>query len=648
MESGVCIMDITQITAALILIISICFLVVAMLTTMLVSRKWKLIKGHVNLTIVAAIIMPLFNLLIFCFGTYAFTQMVSGRWNIPLIAAIFMLIYCVISVVNLLFLRNLFRNVEGLLTKNKKEAANHTILIDNISHEIRNPMNTIVGMTEILKKDQNVLKTQGENIEALSEATASLLGVVNNIMDYTKIQCNKLDIIPTEYAVEDLLNIIIEKAEYSTKDANVDFVYEVSPDIPRRLKGDDVRIIQAIYSLLLNSFRFTHIGVVAMKVSAQKINADTTLLKVDIEDSGEGIPPEDIKSAYELFDESFQRGDSEKATRLSLYIIKTIIEKMNGTISFNSVYNSGTVFTIAIPQHIEDTTPLGSFTAAKESSSFKFVAPMAKVLVVDDSMVNLFVAKELLSNYDIEVTTATSGAESIRLVRENSFDMVFMDYLMPQMDGREAQVQIRELGDEYYKQLPIIALTAKNSPVGERVYIDEGFNGYLAKPLDVHELDRALLKFLPPEYINKIEDENEEGDAANIEDKAWYKRLCSVLTDFDVKKGLEYCEYDYSAYINLLRVISTESSNQGSRIKGFAENEDVENYRVAVHSMRNVAASAGDMKLNFICSEHENAAKNYDISYIKNHVNTLLSEYEVFLFKIDTVLSRENEILNKK
>ncbi len=641
-------MDIKNITAVLILIISVSFLVVALLTTLLVLKKWKLIKGHVNLAMVAAIVMPLFNVLLFGLGIYTFKQMITEKRNLPLIAAIFMLFYCIISVVNYLFLRNLFRNVEGLLAKNKKESAKHNILIDNISHEIRNPMNTIVGMTEILKKDQNVLKSQSENIEALSQATASLLGVVNNIIDYTKIQCDKLDIIPTEYAVEDLLNIIIEKAEYSTKDANVDFVYEVSPDIPRRLKGDDVRIIQAIYSLLLNSFRFTHIGVVAMKVSSQKINTDTTLLKIDIEDSGEGIPPEDVKSAYELFDESFQRGDSEKSTRLSLYIIKTIIEKMNGTISFNSVYNTGTVFTIAIPQHVEDTAPLGPFTAAKENSSYKFIAPMAKVLVVDDSMVNLFVAKELLSNYGIEVTTAASGAESIRLVRENSFDMVFMDYLMPQMDGREALVQIRDLGDEYFKQLPVIALTAKNSPGGERVYIDEGFNGYLAKPLDVHELERALLKFLPSEYINKIEEESEAGDESNIEEKAWYKRLCSVLTEFDVKKGLEYCEYDYSAYINLLRVISTESSNQGARIKGFAENEDIENYRVAVHSMRNVAASAGDMKLNFICSEHESAAKNYDISYIKNHVNTLLSEYEVFLFKIDTVLQRENEILNKK
>ena len=649
MESGVCIMDRYLISAIIILITSIGFLIVALLTTLLLLRKKSLIRGHVSVTLISGIIMPVFEFCLFCTGTYAFCQIVSGRWErVPLIASAFMFVYCLISVVNYIFLLKLFRNVEQLMETNKKQAANHTVLIDNISHEIRNPMNTIVGMTEILKKDQGILKTQGENIDALTQATASLLGVVNNIMDYTKIQCNKLDIIPTEYAVEDLLNIIIEKAQYSTKDANVDFVYEISPDIPRRLKGDDVRIIQAIYSLLQNSFRFTHVGVVAMRVSAQLINTDTTLLKIDVEDSGEGIPPEDVKTAYELFDESFQRGDSEKSTRLSLYIIKTIIEKMNGTISFNSVYNSGTVFTIAIPQHIEDSTPIGSFTASRENSGFKFIAPMAKVLVVDDSMVNLFVAKELLSNYEIEVTTATSGAESIKLVRENSFDMVFMDYLMPQMDGREALLKIRDLGDEYYKQLPIIALTAKNSPGGERVYIDEGFDGYLAKPLDMHELERSLLKFLPPEYINKIEGEKEKSNSANVEDKPWYKRLCSVLTDFDVKKGLEYCDYDYPSYINLLRVISTESSNQGARIRGFAENEDIENYTVAVHSMRNVAASAGDMKLSFICSEHETAAKNYDISYIKNHVNTLLSEYELFLLKIDTALQRENEILNKK
>ncbi|MCR5429180.1 MAG: response regulator [Lachnospiraceae bacterium] len=641
-------MDIYKITGILILLTSICFLVVAVLTTSLVFRKKHLIRESVSFTMVASVIMPLFEFALFATGTYAFVMVFSSKWQIPVIAVIFLMIYCVISIINLLFLKNLFANIDRILEQNKKESAYHTIMIDNISHEIRNPMNTIVGMTEIIKKDPALSSSQSENIDNLSNATFALLGVVNNIMDYTKIQCNKLDIIPTEYAVGDMLNILIEKAEYSNKEANVDFVYEISPDIPRRLKGDDVRIIQVIYSLISNSFRFTHVGIVAMKVSSQLINNDTALLKVDIEDSGEGISPEDAKNAYELFDNSFQRGDNEKATRLSLYIIKTIVERMNGTISFRSAMGNGTVFTVAIPQNIEDPVPIGTFTPAKESSNFKFIAPMAKILVVDDSMVNLFVAKELLSNYNIEVTTATSGAESIKLVQENSFDMVFMDYLMPQMDGREAQIKIRNLGDEYYKGLPIIALTAKNSPGGERVYIDEGFDGYLAKPLDVHELERSLLKFLPAEYINKIEDDSSVCNANNVGEKPWYKRLCSVLTDFEVKKGLEYCEYDYTAYINLLRVISTESSNQGARIKSYAEAEDIENYRVAVHSLKNVASSAGDMKLSFICSEHENAAKNYDINYIKNHVNTLLSEYEVFRFKIDTALQRENEIMNKK
>ena len=640
-------MDIYKITGVLILITSLCFLVVAILTTSLVLRKKELIKQHISFTMVAGIIMPVFEAALFCTGTYAFTRIMADSWHIPLIAALFMMIYCIISVFNFIYLRNLFDNVEKLMELNRKETASHITLIDNISHEIRNPMNTIVGMTEVIKKDPAISKSQSENIAALSDATLSLLGVVSNIMDYTKIQCGRLDIIPTEYATEDLLNIIIDKAEYANKEANVDFVYEISPDIPRRLKGDDVRIIQAIYSLITNSFRFTHMGVVTMKVNSQLLNNDTVLLKFDVEDQGEGIPPTDVASAYDLFDDSFQRGDSEKATSLSLYIIKTIIEKMNGTISFNSVYGQGTVFTITIPQQIEDPSTIGSFVPAKEGGNYKFVAPMAKILVVDDSMVNLFVAKELLANYDVEVVTATGGTESINLVRENSFDMVFMDYLMPQMDGREAMNHIRELGDDYYRQLPIIALTAKNSPGGERVFLDEGFDGYLAKPLDVHELERTLLKFLPPEYITKI-DEDTEDRSGNIEDKPWYKRLCSVLTDFEVKKGLEYCDYDYSAYINLLRVISSESTNQGSRLKGFADNEDIENYRVAVHSLRNVASSAGDMKLSFICSEHENAAKNYDIPYIKNHVNTLLSEYEVFLFKIDTVLQRENEILNKK
>ena len=218
-------MDIYKITGVLILITSICYLIVAILSLALVLGKKNLVKQNLSFTVMAGLIMPCFEAALFCAGTFMFTRIIAGEWKVPLIAALFMMAYCFISVFNYLYLRNLFANVEKLMEMNRKEAASHINLIDNISHDIRNPMNTIVGMTEVIKKDPAISKTHGDNIAALSDATLSLLGVVSNIMDYTKIQCGKLDIIPTEYATDDLLNIIIDKAEYANKESNVDFVY---------------------------------------------------------------------------------------------------------------------------------------------------------------------------------------------------------------------------------------------------------------------------------------------------------------------------------------------------------------------------------------------------------------------------------------
>ncbi len=625
----------------------IIFLTLGILSLTSVIANWRIMTVNGKTPALVSVFMSLISLMMFAFTAVSAVKTFTEEWDTPLFASIFVVSYCLISFINLLYQKSMLRNLRALDEKDKEHTSQHNILIDNITHEIRNPMNTIVGLTEVMRKDETLSKAQAANMEAIEDASMNLLSVVNNLIDYTKIQYNKLDIINTEYKSRDLLDLITDKAERMNHNGSVDFVIEIDPEIPDTLLGDDVRICQVICALIANSFKFTHAGIVSMKVGHQDLSLDTTLLKFDVEDTGGGIPEEEQYDIYIPATIPKYNGPTERSIRLSLYIIKTIVERMGGNVTYTSSSKVGTKFSVSIPQKIINKAPMGEYTLSELQDNYKFTAPLAKVLVVDDNMVNLFVAKELLSNYEIEVTTATSGAESIAFTRDNQFDIIFMDYLMPNMDGHEALLKIRENPGEYFKNVPIVALTAKNSPGGEKMYLDDGFAGYLPKPIEVHDLERILLRFLPSDYINKTEVNEKKVEDGNIEDKPWYKRLCSVLVDFEVMKGLEYCNYDYSAYINLLRVIYNESYNQSSRLKIYAEEEDMENYRIAVHSMKSVASAAGDMKLSFICSEHENAAKNFDVAYIKNHVNTLLSEYEVFLFRIDTILQRENEIMNK-
>ena len=634
-------------TTFLLFLSGLIFLVLGIISVITLIRNWSIMSVNGFGTVIVSLIMIILEFLMLAMTLFAGIKCYKDEWHIPIVSAAFVIAYCFISFVNFMFMRGMLKNLKLIEEQSKTHTMQHNLLIDNISHEIRNPMNTIVGLTEVMKKDETLTKLQAENMEAISDASLSLLAVVNNLIDYTKIQYDRLDIICTDYKMRDLLDLITDKAEHMNHSGSVDFVVEVSPELPETVVGDDVRISQVICALISNSFKYTDTGVVTLKVSHNNLNLETTLLQFEVEDTGGGIPDDDKYDIYLPVAVPKFIGQSEKGTRLSLYIIKTIVEKMGGNISYSSKEKVGTKFRISIPQKIVSKNPIGEYTLSEVEANYKFTAPLAKVLVVDDNMVNLFVAKEILNNYEIDVMTATSGAESIALTRDNKFDIIFMDYLMPRMDGHEALLKIRELDGEYFKKVPIVALTAKNSPGGEKMYLDDGFGGYLPKPIDVHELERILLKFLPPDYINKLEVNKEKTDDGNIEEKSWYKRLCSVLIDFEVMKGLEYCNYDYASYINLLRVIYNESYNQTGRLKNYADEEDIENYRIAVHSMKSVASAAGDMKLSFICSEHENAAKNFDTAYIKNHVNTLLSEYEVFLFRIDTILQRENEIMNK-
>lgn len=526
----------------------------------------------------------------------------------------------------------------------------HNNIMANVSHEIRTPLNTILGLTEILMHREGITEQMTEDLFNISEAGNTLLSVVNNVIDFSKIESDKLDLIPTDYDTREMITTVIRRAKSMLKNSGVEFLADIDANTPSKLHGDDVRLIQALTNVLSNSCKYTHIGVITFRLSCVR-DEDKVLMRFDIEDTGIGMKEDEQRDLFEPFDGVRVTNDrTNKGAGLGLVITKSIIDRMEGKISFTSEEGTGTGFTIEITQQIVDAAPIGRLDeedGAKEDKRYMFTAPMARVLVVDDNMVNLFVAKELLANYEIDVSTAAGGPECIDMVTNNYYDIIFMDYVMPEMDGHETLLNIRAKDNDYFHNVPIVALTAQIVNAAEKTYLDEGFQGYISKPININELEAVLLQLLPEEYICRKESSGADANEVRLEDKAWYHRFKSVLVDFDLKKGLQYSNNDYTSYLNLLRVIYNDSFTQAGRLKSYLDSSNYDAYRVAVHAMKSVTASAGADKLSFICLEHENAAKSCNGEYIRNHINTLLSEYDVFLREIETLLQRESEMMNR-
>ncbi len=534
-------------------------------------------------------------------------------------------------------------SITGALMRNQQILNERNKIMANISHEIRTPMNTIIAMNEVLLNDPSLPDMYKEKLNSISDASSSLLHVINNLIDFTKIESQNLDVIETNYVLRELIQTIVDKSKPPIIEKNVDFKITVNEEIPSVLHGDDIRIIQVISNIIDNACKFTNSGLIAVNVTFERSAEDKIILVFEIQDTGMGIPERERQIVFNSSTINTSKDDHrQKGAGLGLLISKNIVDKMGGSISFETESGIGTTFKISIPQFVVDTSPIGSFNAGDgKNGRFMFKASGARALIVDDNIVNLFVAKELLERYEIEVQTASNGQECLDIVTGNLFDIIFMDYVMPGMDGHETLKHIRAMGLDYLNKVPVIALTAQTMSGADKIYKEEGFDGYLSKPLNVDSLEEVLLNILPGRFIvKKAVVESPELDP-EIEKQSWYQRLSGVLEGVNVKKGLSLCGNDYFSYINLLRVIYNDGMNQINKLKFAAEQGNLDNYRITVHAMKSVTASAGDEILSEICKEHEERAKSGDHEYISNNVNEVIERYRALMNKIDRALQRE-------
>ncbi|MDO4204852.1 MAG: ATP-binding protein [Selenomonadaceae bacterium] len=381
----------------------------------------------------------------------------------------------------------------------------------NMSHEIRTPINAIMGMNEMILREgrEPVVREYAQNIESASKA---LLSLVNDILDFSKVEAGKMDILPGNYRLGKLLSEVSTMINVKAEEKQLNFIINVSGDLPDQLEGDAVRIRQVLINLLNNAVKYTNEGGITLTITGQKLaeESDTTVFRFAVADTGIGIKPEDMDKLFKNFVRlDINRNRSVEGTGLGLALTQRLAQAMGGSVEVTSEYGVGTTFTFVLPQKVVGPAKVGNFQAKNKEAQkgrtdyrVSFIAPEANVLVVDDRELNLMVVSGLLKETKVNVVTANSGAKSLELMKKESFDVVLMDHMMPGMSGIEAMEQAREIPG--YDNIPFIVLTA-NAIVGMReMYLSKGFVEYLSKPIDGNLLEDTLRKFLPPEKVRII------------------------------------------------------------------------------------------------------------------------------------------------
>ena len=521
------------------------------------------------------------------------------------------------------------------------EAANSvkTAFLANTSHEMRTPLNVVVGLTDLMLEDLGPPDEIRGNLWKINNAGVTLLGIVNDILDISKIEAGKLELTPVEYETASLINDTVTLNILRIAEKPITFLLDIDENLPRRLFGDDLRVKQMLNNLLGNAFKYTEEGVVSLGVRCERGDGDDVWMDVSVSDTGPGIKPEDLKKLFSDYNQVDIRANRKiEGTGLGLSISRKLAELMGGTIAVESEYGKGSVFRVRIKQGFAGDQTIGADLAEKlrcfryteeKSLTSKKLTPIdlsyATVLVVDDVQTNLDVAMGLMRKYKLNVDTAISGREAINKVAHGTpvYSAIFMDHMMPGMDGVETTEKIRGLGTEYARTAPIIALTANAIAGNEKMFMDSGFQAFLSKPVDIAQLDSTLRKWVRDK--SKEPDPNPElchngpGDAPPGEQRA------IDIPGVNAGAGLAVFGGDREVYIGVLR---SYAGNIGAIIDKLRDvtSETLPGYAISVHGLKGASGSVGAEELARLAGDAEEKAKSGDLEGVLAGNGGLLDE----------------------
>jgi PAS domain S-box-containing protein len=508
------------------------------------------------------------------------------------------------------------------------EAANKakSSFLATMSHEIRTPMNAILGITEIQLQNKKLLPDTKEALNIIYNSGYSLLGIINDLLDLSKIEAGKLELMDSRYETASLISDTINLNTARIGSKPIQFKLHVEDDLPFELIGDELRVKQILNNLLSNAFKYTDSGEVKLSFSAETAGKKVTL-EIIVKDTGQGMTEEQVKSLFDAYSRFNMKANRfVEGTGLGMNIVQHLVNMMGGDISVDSVSGEGTEVTVHLVQGYAGPAKLGSevveslkgfrmagMSKVKKAQVVREYMPYGKVLVVDDMETNLYVAKGFLLPYELKVETALSGIEAIkRIERGDEYDIVFMDHMMPVMDGIETVKQIR--GKGYGK--PIIALTA-NAVAGQAdMFMANGFDGFISKPIDIRELNAALNKYVrdrqPPEVVEAARAAYGDGVVADTVPQV-DPELARIFTN-DAEKAMGII--------------------QGYESGGAYEGGDLQMYIINVHALKSALANIGETKLSGMAKELEQAGREKNLAYIADETPVFLRGLRLVVDKL--------------
>ena len=517
--------------------------------------------------------------------------------------------------------------------------------LSNVSHEIRTPINAILGMDEMILRESNDA-TILEYAENIHSASNNLLGLVNDILDFSKIEAGKMEIIPVDYQLSSVLNDLINMINARAEKKGLQFIAKASHDLPTLLHGDEIRIKQVVTNILTNAVKYTEAGSVTLTVDFEKLADDKILLRFSIKDTGIGIKPEDLPKLFNAFERiEEKRNRTIEGTGLGMNITQQLLRLMNSKLEVESVYGKGSTFSFALEQRVISWEPLGDFEEAfrhsltqRKKYREKFTAPNAKILVVDDTVMNLTVVKGLLKKTKIQIKTAESGYECLDMTAREHFDIIFLDHRMPGLDGIETLHEMRSIRPSPNDNTPVVALTANAISGAREQYLAAGFDSYLTKPVDPSALETLIIKLLPPELVEDASDETAEPVEEALNLPEW---LMSI-NEINAREGVKHCgsEEDYLA---ALKVFAEAIESNADEIEKFFRAEDWKNYTTKVHALKSTARVIGAAELSERAKRMEDAGNSGYFEEIAESTAPLLELYRSFAKKLSPLIEKSSD-----
>jgi len=539
------------------------------------------------------------------------------------------------------------------------EAKDH--FLANMSHEMRTPLNAIIGLTEpMLREQHNCPPEHVKNLEKVFDSGVTLLRIINDILDISKMSSGKFAIIPVEYDLATLINDAVQQNMVCMEGKPVQMKLWVNPDIPATLFGDDLRIKQILNNILSNAVKYTHAGTVSLIVSFERGEGDNLWLLCTVKDTGIGIRSRDLDKIFKYYYQVDTKANRRiKGTGLGLPLTKHLVEMMDGGITVKSEYGRGSIFHIRIRQKIISEAPIGK-EVADSLAKFDFVAihhrheplqaplPEARVLVVDDMVTNLDVFKGLAQPYNMRVDCVTNGQAAIDLIRaaDVRYDAVFMDHMMPDMDGLEVVRIIRqEIDSEYARTVPIIALTA-NAVIGSKeMFLQSGFQAFISKPIDTMQLDAVIRQWIqdknsetketmPPKALRA-----RQAIGANLETAApaW------EIEGLNFNKGLARFGGNMATYLGIVSSYVHYTPASLAKIRTVTP-ETLADYAVVMHGIKGSSRNFDAETVGNLAENLERAARAGDFAFVQEHNPFFIETTE----KLLTALSSKLKVSTSK